>query len=108
MVRQLKKLVLGTLMLGVLSPGVALAQAPYDIAWDTFADGLPMGTASSKWAFFATPTFIGNDGVTTPLANGLHVKSSGTNSQTQLPAFAVTVPQEPPGGGNPGGFDHIS
>jgi len=95
------------LVLGLLSPGAVLAQATYDTAWDTFGSGLQMGTSTAKWFHFGTPTFTGNNGTTSPLSNGLYIKSPGLNAQTGLPAFSMTVPPESATSTNPGALDHV-
>jgi hypothetical protein len=116
--RRFKKFILGALVLGLLSPGAVLAQTTttnYDIAWDTFTSGLQMGTSTSKWNYFsntlittsgASHTFTADDAITSPLSNGLYVKSSGWNNSTQRPAFNLSVPSENVGV-QPGALDHV-
>lgn len=98
-----RHLVLGALLVSLLSSSAALAQATYDTPWDTFTSGL----ATGKWFYFSSGTFVGNDGVITPLSNGMHVGTTALNSATGLPRFNLTVGQEVGTGGLPGGLDHV-
>lgn len=103
MAKKSRPLVRGASLQGLASPGAALAQTSYDTPWDTFTTGLSL----QKWFYFSSGTFVGNDGVITPLSNGMHVGTPATNLTTGLPRFSLTVGQEETNGGMPGGLDHV-
>ncbi|MFE9738196.1 DUF6081 family protein [Streptomyces sp. NPDC006477] len=83
------------------------ATKPYRIVWDDFRDGFDAGRENSRWTFPQAGPFITNDGVTRTSAKGLSLVSGGINPSTGEPAFTLTVPQETPQGGLPGGLDHV-
>ncbi len=88
----------------------AHAQAGYSLTWDDFSHGFTVGTPTSNWFYFAAGPFVGNDGVLTTSSKGLYVRAPGSNPNTGLPAFTLTMGQEgsPENPYNfPGGFDHV-
>lgn len=60
------------------------------------------GGPGDNWFYFASPPFIGNDGITSRQGNTLNIKSPGTHPITGDPAFTLTMPQGPFGG-----LDHV-
>jgi Family of unknown function (DUF6081) len=87
----------------MMTPNAALAQATYDTVWDTFTSGLD----PQKWSYVTIGPFVTNDGVITPLSNGMHVGPPARNPSTGLPCFSLTVGQEATNGGLPGQLDHM-
>ena len=105
MVMKLKQWVLAAVVLGALSPGVALAQSMSQV-WDNFSTGFTVDAPGAKWFYFGAGTFTGNNGVATTSSLGLTVRAPGTHPTTGLPAFSLSVAPEA-SSGLPGGLDHV-
>ena len=101
MVMKLKQWVLAAVVLGALSPGVALAQS-MSMTWDNFSSGFTVDTAGAKWTYFGAGTFTGNNGIVSTSSSGLSVRAPGTHPTTGLPTFTLSVAPEA-ASGLPGG-----
>ena len=77
------------------------------MVYDDFQEGFSADTPTSKWFYFSTGSFVGNDGIESTSGRGLHVRAAGTNSATGEPAFSKTLAPESQNGGIPGGVDHV-
>ncbi|HLL02475.1 MAG TPA: DUF6081 family protein [Myxococcaceae bacterium] len=104
MVMKLKQWALAAVVLGALSPGVALAQT-MSMVWDNFSTGFTVDTPGAKWTYFGAGTFTGNNGVVSTSSQGLSVRAP-THPTTNKPAFTLTVAPEA-ASGLPGGLDHV-
>src|SRR5215207_9620350 len=90
-----------------LAPAARADHGTTSIVWDDFRSGFSASGPGAKWFYFGAGPFVGDDGIATTSAAGLHVRASGTNPQSGLPAFTKTLGQEAANGGLPGGLDHV-
>ena len=105
MAMKLKQWVLAAVVLGALSPGVALAQQMSQV-WDNFSTGFTADAPGAKWFYFGAGTFTGNNGLVSTSASGLSVRAPGTHPTTGQPAFTLGVAPEA-ASGLPGALDHV-
>jgi hypothetical protein len=79
--------------------------------WDDFQDGFAVGAPgdpAARWFFYGFGPYVGDDGVVETSADGLRVRSGGTNPSSGEPAFVRTLAQEGTNGvGLPGTLDHV-
>lgn len=92
------------------APVLADKESGYSLVWDDFKNGFSADMPGAKWFYFSAGPFIGNDGIATTSAKGLHVAPAAVNPVTGLPEFSLTLGQEgAPDNplGLPGGIDHV-
>jgi Family of unknown function (DUF6081) len=92
--------------------GAAVAPVDEDARlWDDFRGGFSVGTPDAKWFYFASGSYVGDDGIAAPAGDGgLTVRARGTNPTTGGPAFTRTLGQEGAADNPdalPGGLDHV-
>ncbi len=94
----MKKSLLALSSLAIAYTTVSLAGDPRvtRVVWDDFQQGMTIGApgSSAKWFYQQVGPLVYNDATATTDHLGLHLVPLGTNQQSGMPTFSLTVGQE--------------